>query len=119
MSYKNKVFQKLFETKEVELSQEGVNLNMMKEFLSLLKDAESNRDKVLKGLPNVTPLIKMATDARRDFVLVQDEAKKLEKAFNELGLNPDAKVSNAVKVGLSAAKEMDKIANALKPLSNL
>lgn len=73
MSYKNKVFQKLFETREVELSKEVIELGLIDDIVSDYKKAAS------KGVP----LKKQALNIGNDLIDVNIELLNISKRAAE------------------------------------
>ena len=100
MSYKNKVFQKLFETKEVELSKEQIELSLLEDI-----DSEMKELKLMTGSVNDTVrILESAKEDAKKFVSKTDKIEanlnkmlsKYEAAAKELGL-PSGMTGQVVK----------------------
>ena len=91
MSYKNKVFQKLFETKEVELSKEAVELGLMQDFEKGYKKATDPhlRSYTLRDTAKgfISDAINIKKDALAAYKAIINDRDKLETTANELGID--------------------------------
>lgn len=99
MNYKNKVFNKLF-TKEVELSKEQIELNLIADIKKGAATATNKYNDSIKKTGKIFSLVSSATAEIKEAINLADkllkEADKFEAAAKDLGLDVPTDVKRSI-----------------------